>query len=210
MFSTGYFVVTQTYPSFDRRRKKDYNLEVVKDFWLIKNGRDILGDVFVFEREDAARRLYQFKCTTGESYGSQTNMRFIRARTRKGAARSGMDDSGEILEYFQPTFEQAQEYARIARQRTIQAHREDVAMYRSVIEMAHTRFPKIDRSAIPRAREDDPQREVFELGDYAVSLYRCGALTEAEIHAAQKSSKSGYSDYRYAEDHYQLVLLPND
>lgn len=215
MFTTGYFVVTLKYPSFDWRRQKEYKLELVQNYWLIKLGHDIVGEVFVFEREDAARRLYQYKCTADEGvglgFGSVTHFRFVRSMTRKGAAKSGMNDIGETLEFFEPTHEQAQEFAHAARERKIQSLRDDIAMYRAVIDVAHSRFPKIDRSAIPDTREENIERERLELGDYVISLYRCGALNKSEIEGAQKRAvRNGCSDYRYSEDRYDLVMVPND
>ncbi|MDF3181444.1 hypothetical protein, partial [Mesorhizobium sp. P17.1] len=113
-FTTGYFVITTKGSDFDS--KKPLKLKPYKDCWIIMDGFIDVGDIFVFEREDACRRLYEFKKTRSRRYGSETSIRFIRSLTRKGAAKSGFVGEGEVLEYFRPTYEEAQEYAKQDRQ----------------------------------------------------------------------------------------------
>ncbi|WP_157784733.1 hypothetical protein [Sinorhizobium fredii] len=209
MFSKGFFIVSQFYPSYDGRNKKSYRMLFTHGYWLLHRDHNHVGEIFVFEQRDAAKRLYDFKVTTGERYGSKTSLRFHRAMTQKGAAAAVADGHGELLEYFSPTYQEAEEFARIAAERREQAYRDDVATYRALIEKAHERFPKMDRSAIPQPNEDNPHTEAIYLGHYAISLFRCGAISADEIDRAQKSSKNGFSDYRYAEDRYELVMVPN-
>ena len=207
-FRTGFFVITSKSPDFDSKRT--LKLESFKDYWLVRDGFNIVADIFVFEREDACRRLYPFKMECSQKYGSETSIRFIRSMTRRGAAKSGLEGEGEILEYFRPTYEDAQKYEKLARELELTRVREDIEKYRTLLERTHQKFPKIDRSGIPVANTENRLTEKVYLDRYVCGLARCGAISDHEMKNFRASLKTGYSDHRYTELADHIVMKPDN
>ncbi|TPL71393.1 hypothetical protein [Mesorhizobium sp. B2-3-15] len=207
-FTTGYFIIVTKSADFDS--KKPLRLVPFKEYWCIEDKNWGVGDIFVCEREDAARRLFDFKKICSRKYGHETSIRFARTLTRAGAAKKGFAGEGEIIEHFRPTREEAEQYAKEDREKEFTLAREDLARYREIIDRAHRRFPKIDQSAIPAPWPDDPTREVIHVDHYVCGLARCGAISEAEMVEFRKSLKTGYSDHRFTALADEIVMVPND
>ncbi|WP_156389063.1 hypothetical protein [Mesorhizobium sp. Root695] len=207
-FKTGYFVITSKYPDFNSKRT--LKLDPFKDYWLVKDQFDIVADIFVFEREDACRRLYPFKTECSQKYGSEASIRFIRSLTRKGAAKCGLRGEGEILEYFRPTYEEAQKYEKLAREAELTRVCEDIEKYRKLLEHTHQKFPKIDRSGIPVRNAENPHTERVYLDRYVCGLARCGAISDNAMKDFRASLRTGYSDHRFTEFADNIAMVPND
>ncbi len=206
-FRTAYFVLTTKYSPFEPGWNP--RLEQWKGWWNITQEHRPIGDVFVFEREDACRRLYEYKVSLCTTYGSDTTIRYMRAFTRKGAAESGFRGEGEIIENYRPTYEEAKELTRRAKEEDFRRHQRDNQRYRAVIDRAHSRFPNIDRSQVPAVDDQSSSRETIYLQQYVAGLYQCGAIPDNEIDVLLKSVETGHGDLRYSDFAPVVEMVPN-
>ncbi|TVZ72827.1 hypothetical protein BCL32_1014 [Rhizobium mongolense USDA 1844] len=205
-FGTAYFVLTTKHSDFDSKNRP--RLERWRHWWNIMDKRSV-GDVFVFEREDACRKLYALRVEQCISFGSETSIRYVRALTQKRAAEAGFRGEGEVLEYHRPTYEEAQELTRRAEEDDLRRYREDIEKFRAVIERAHARFPNIDRSEIPAVDDQYPRREKVYVEHYVAALFQCGAVPDAEIEDLAKTLKTGHGNLRYWHDAPVIKMVPN-
>lgn len=173
-------------------------------WWISSSTKKLGGLIYVFEREDSARRHYEFELQRNGEESAYT-LTYIKAFTKRRAANAVVNCKGEILLRKVFTEDEKQLIGEERREQRKAAAVADIQKYKVIIEQALKRHSELAPLVELVSDPGNPERELISHDRYLVALFKCGAISDHDMNLFRVTLKAGYSDHRAAGANYDIL-----